>query len=195
MERSHGQLKRHASNAAVVVTIVVSHFASSTLATSPLLLSVPAAPRLHPLRSYQLLTRVHPWLPEPLRANVSGQAAMVQHALLAVNLPGSNAVPPHVVPLPAPAPGNGGGASESGGGSDFVYIFTEPLSIAVGRGFLDRHLGLLEAAGLVTTVSHGEQHGGDAGDEGEGGAAARARAPRWHGLRHSGRAPLGPAAA
>lgn len=125
-----------------------------------------AAPAPHPLRSYQLLVRVHPWLPEVLRANVSAQAAVVQAALLAVNLPGSTLVPPHVVELPR----------ATGGG----YAFSEPLSLAVGRGFLQRHAATLAAAGVLSDVAHGDLHASEAeaeaadngGGEGSDDAAA-----------------------
>jgi trimeric autotransporter adhesin len=118
-----------------------------------------AAPALrppHPLRSYQLLMRVHPWLPEALRTNVSSQAATVQAALLAVNLPGSTLVPPPVVELPRAAAGAGGGGGASGG-----YAFSEPLSVAVGRGFLQRHADALAAAGVLTDVPHSDMHAAD----------------------------------
>ena len=123
-----------------------------------------AAPRPHPLLSYQLLTRAHPWLPAPLRANVSGQAPAVQRALLDVHLPGSDAVPPPVVELP------------SAGGAQ--YVFTEPLSIAVGRLFVDRHGEALQAAGLVrlAPLQHAALHAQD------GGGGRRRRRRRGGGL-------------
>lgn len=125
--------------------------------------SCPSAdPKPHPLLSYQLLTRVHPWLPEPLRANISSHAGSVQHALAAVNLPGSNAVPPPVAVLSRP--------SKSGEGT--IFTFTEPLSIAVGRGFLERHMHLLESTGLLEVLP-----GGAGGAGGALAAAVPAGAP------------------